>query len=87
MPQVSEASTSLLPLELAKLSLVPKLIWVEFLSLVSEENQTSTVSSVKKTFYKENLPSQTGTFPVQVLSDLHTLCSVPPAKKKPGWQV
>lgn len=33
------------------------------------------------------LPSQKGTFPVHVPSDLQTLCSDPPARKNPGWHV
>jgi len=32
----------------------------------------------------KRLPSQTGTFPVHVPSDLQALCSDPPARKNPG---
>ena len=34
-----------------------------------------------------NLLLQTGDFPVHFMSALHVLCSDPPARKNPGWQV
>lgn len=33
------------------------------------------------------LTLQTGDLPVHFMSDLHILCSDPPQKKNPGWQV